>query len=202
MGKKVIDLTGNKYGKLTVLEYINHSKWKCKCECGNEIIVNGGNLRRLHTKSCGCLRGNDKKAIGATYKEAVIIDKQGKFFTLKCKCGNIFQNHRSNLYAANVLTCPKCSKERAAEITKRKAESGENISVAKPISIKFKIAEIRKEKGITQKELASAVGTVRSRISDMERGTIKGENITLGNAVKIANYLGASIENLFEIEGE
>lgn len=29
--------------------------WLCKCRCGNEVTVNGCNLRNEHTKSCGCL---------------------------------------------------------------------------------------------------------------------------------------------------
>lgn len=28
--------------------------WLCKCDCGNETVVEGGNLRSGHTKSCGC----------------------------------------------------------------------------------------------------------------------------------------------------
>lgn len=62
VGKKqnIIDETNNIYGKLTVigLEKIdNHcSFWKCKCECGNEIIVSGNHLRMGHTTSCGCIK--------------------------------------------------------------------------------------------------------------------------------------------------
>lgn len=52
-----IDLTGQKYGKLTVLEIAvdevgKKKKWLCKCDCGNKIIVYGSNLRSGHTKSC------------------------------------------------------------------------------------------------------------------------------------------------------
>lgn len=48
---------GNKYGKLTVIEkiYDNGLKWKCLCDCGNEIIVSGNSLRMGNTSSCGCL---------------------------------------------------------------------------------------------------------------------------------------------------
>ena len=52
-----IDETGNKYGKLTVIEPIqdNGIKWKCQCECGNIKIVSGTYLRNGTTSSCGCL---------------------------------------------------------------------------------------------------------------------------------------------------
>ena len=55
-----IDLTGHKYGRLTVIEYAGtaHKKrenvWKCQCDCGNIRIVTGSHLRSGHTTSCGC----------------------------------------------------------------------------------------------------------------------------------------------------
>ena len=57
---KIINLTGQTFGRLTVLGF-TYSKdekpsWKCLCECGKHIIVQGGNLRRGQTQSCGCLK--------------------------------------------------------------------------------------------------------------------------------------------------
>jgi hypothetical protein len=61
---RLINLTGMKFGKLTVLERVaDHVKpsgqkqamWKCVCECGMETVVSGGHLRGGHTKSCGCI---------------------------------------------------------------------------------------------------------------------------------------------------
>ena len=60
----VIDKTGNKYGKLTVIGW-SHSVyrsprngsyqfWLCKCECGNETVVVGNSLTKGNTTSCGC----------------------------------------------------------------------------------------------------------------------------------------------------
>ena len=62
MGISVTDLTGKKFGILTVIErkYPNsksgYPRWLCKCSCGTEKILCGCTLRRGHTKSCGCLR--------------------------------------------------------------------------------------------------------------------------------------------------
>jgi len=58
---KFIDLTGQKFGRLTVIERVSNSKhsrsmWLCKCDCGIEKIILGNDLHRNHTKSCGCLR--------------------------------------------------------------------------------------------------------------------------------------------------
>lgn len=58
MGKK-IDLTGQRFGRLVVLcEDHSHGKlmWRCRCDCGNEVLALSGNLRKEYggTKSCGC----------------------------------------------------------------------------------------------------------------------------------------------------
>lgn len=52
------DRTNIKYGKLTAIEYLGKSMWKCKCDCGNEKIVTTHLLQSGHTTSCGCLRAS------------------------------------------------------------------------------------------------------------------------------------------------
>ncbi len=57
---KFIDLSGRRFGRLVVIEKLGPDKhgdikWACKCDCGNETVVLGGNLRRNHTTSCGCV---------------------------------------------------------------------------------------------------------------------------------------------------
>lgn len=60
----LIDLTGQRFGRLTVIEraentrsyYTTRPTWRCRCDCGNEAIVIGENLKRGGTRSCGCLR--------------------------------------------------------------------------------------------------------------------------------------------------
>ncbi len=57
---KFKDLTGNKYGQLTVMGFIemtpNGSLWNCLCDCGNNTSVVVGALSSGNTKSCGCRR--------------------------------------------------------------------------------------------------------------------------------------------------
>lgn len=57
--RKKIDLTGQRYGKLTVLhpaENIgNRTAWVCRCDCGKEVVVKTCHLRSGHTTSCGCI---------------------------------------------------------------------------------------------------------------------------------------------------
>lgn len=59
--RKLIDLTGQIFDRLTVIEYMGRDKyrnsiWLCLCDCNNEKIVSGYNLKRGNTKSCGCLQ--------------------------------------------------------------------------------------------------------------------------------------------------
>jgi hypothetical protein len=56
---KKIDLTGRKFGQLVVLSENGKTSggqllWRCHCECGNEAVFVGNNLKNGHTKSCGC----------------------------------------------------------------------------------------------------------------------------------------------------
>lgn len=57
---KLIDSTGCRYGRLTILRrdgYISgRVSWLCLCDCGNEISVTSNSLRTGKTRSCGCLR--------------------------------------------------------------------------------------------------------------------------------------------------
>ncbi len=56
---KLVDLTGQRFGRLVVLNREKNRKsnatWLCKCDCGNQKIVVGDYLRTGRTKSCGCL---------------------------------------------------------------------------------------------------------------------------------------------------
>ncbi len=61
--KKLIDITGQKFGRLTVESYLGNRRWLCLCECGNQKDVHKNNLAYGSVKSCGCLRreGNATK---------------------------------------------------------------------------------------------------------------------------------------------
>ena len=61
MKKTRMDIQGKTFGRLTVLGYSHNNKhgqsmWRCRCECGKEIVAAGLHLKSGHTKSCGCFR--------------------------------------------------------------------------------------------------------------------------------------------------
>ena len=59
--EKVDNMIGQKFGFLTVLEYVgirsNLKTYRCKCDCGNEVDVAGSLLRRGKKDNCGCKTG-------------------------------------------------------------------------------------------------------------------------------------------------
>ena len=63
---KRIDLTNQVFGHLTVIECTEqhdkagHLLWKCQCDCGNIVYINGSNLTTKNSTSCGC----DRKSKG------------------------------------------------------------------------------------------------------------------------------------------
>lgn len=54
-----LNLTGQRFGNLTVIEVHGQDahrayRWKCQCDCGNETVVRGSQLKSGVTRSCGC----------------------------------------------------------------------------------------------------------------------------------------------------
>ncbi len=63
--RDIIDLSGERYGNLTVVkradDYISPKgkhipRWICKCDCGNETVVTRSALKYSKTQTCGCLK--------------------------------------------------------------------------------------------------------------------------------------------------
>jgi hypothetical protein len=58
--RRVIDLTGQRFGRLTVLSFAGIDKhrnalWLCRCDCEKEKLISGRHLHGDGTKSCECL---------------------------------------------------------------------------------------------------------------------------------------------------
>lgn len=71
---KLIDLTGQRFGRLVVLKRAvsdNHgAKWFCRCDCGNTLSVRAYALRSGHTVSCGCYRLEQTLSAVTTHAES------------------------------------------------------------------------------------------------------------------------------------
>ena len=79
MGRQVAGIKGMRFGHLVVLEDSGERKadggvyWRCRCDCGNEHMATGGDLRRYIT-SCGC-RGIPKPKRITTHYEGPIVTR-------------------------------------------------------------------------------------------------------------------------------
>lgn len=72
--ENVIDITGQKFGKLTVIERVgsdnnNNSTWLCKCDCGGSKVISSFTLRNGTTQSCGCLKSKNEEKIACILME-------------------------------------------------------------------------------------------------------------------------------------
>jgi hypothetical protein len=86
------DLRGKRYKKLLILEYLNHSKWKALCDCGNERVVTTSALNAGLIGSCGCHR----------YKHTV-SDK-----CIRCGVPLSVKNRHKDVRGYNSSTCAHC----------------------------------------------------------------------------------------------
>lgn len=103
---KFIDLTGQKFGRLTVIKRAENIiepsgksvvVWECQCECGKKLNISGKSLRSGNTKSCGCLFSSD--LCGKKYGRLTVLEKaeplkhpggkQSTRWKCQCECGNV-----------------------------------------------------------------------------------------------------------------
>lgn len=81
-------LKGKQFGEWEVLEYAGEYKWKCRCSCGVERIVDSYSLTSGHSKSCGHDKLTD--LTGKTINEWHVIKYLGKkMYLCQCSCGEI-----------------------------------------------------------------------------------------------------------------
>lgn len=99
---KKLDLTGQRYGNLTVLSAAENigtrTAWLCRCDCGRKVVVKTHHLRCGHTKSCGCLYGpgGARDALGLTYIDGTCVEMLSS--------GTIRSNNTSGVPGVDWLT--------------------------------------------------------------------------------------------------
>lgn len=125
---KMIDLAGQKIGKLTVIDraedYISPNgvravKWNCKCDCGTALKVKSADLRTGKITSCGCDKIDDliSKSVGKRYGKLTCLEYShiehgnGYFFKFQCDCGNIKDFNLSRVRNGYIKSCGCLRKE-------------------------------------------------------------------------------------------
>lgn len=141
-----LDLTGNTYGRLTVLgdDGTRTKSGKvllnCLCECGNKTYVRADHLKNGSVVSCGCLNNEKKherfKDLTNTETDNFkVIDRaytknQRVYWNCICKhCGNQIelQSNQIDRYSSCGCKHNRSTKERMAEI-----RDPESLKTSKP----------------------------------------------------------------------
>ena len=75
--RKKVDLTGQRYGNLTVIASAENigskTAWLCRCDCGKEAVVKTYYLRNGHVTSCGCI-GTASGLQSLTYVDGTCVE--------------------------------------------------------------------------------------------------------------------------------
>lgn len=120
---KLIDLTGQRFGRLVVKERaLNTSSgktcWICLCDCGSQKIVVGNDLKSGKTKSCGCARDNIFQDLTNQRFGKLVVQKRYSVNTksgapqwiCKCDCGQTTIVSGHNLREGKTKSCG-CSRK-------------------------------------------------------------------------------------------
>ena len=125
-----IDLTGKRFGNLVVIaranDHISKSGktktvvWRCRCDCGNEVEVQGLNLRNGHIKSCGCYRSKFSRMkldnlTGKRFGKLLVLERAENqisqaghpttMWKCQCDCGNIAVVNAQLLKRGSTQSC-------------------------------------------------------------------------------------------------
>ena len=88
--KKSTIQPGEKYNSLLILERYDHIRWKCLCDCGNEIILSESELKYGRRKSCGCQQNRKIDITGKRFGFLTAIEpteqRAGNSVVWRCKC--------------------------------------------------------------------------------------------------------------------
>ena len=128
---KFIDLTGQKFGRLTVISRAEnigrYTAWNCKCDCGKFVKVRSNALQSGTCKSCGCLNMEKRKSryidlTGQKFGRLTVIEKVGTrghhtYWKCRCECGNITEVRTNALRSGATRSCSCLKEETSSKLT-------------------------------------------------------------------------------------
>lgn len=120
------DLTGRRFGRLTVLHRVENRNgrvcWACRCDCGTMHVVTAHDLKEGRVKSCGCLFRKTGRGMidlkGQRYGRLTVVemterrDKRGSvIWRCRCDCGGEICVSENGLVHGNYRSCGCLKKE-------------------------------------------------------------------------------------------
>jgi hypothetical protein len=107
---KPIDLTGMRFGRLTVIEQAenkgNARRWLCRCDCGGVRTVRIQALRAGATRSCGCLDVESRKTRCVTHGSYASPEYR-VWCAMKQRCGNPKASGYENYGGRGITVCER-----------------------------------------------------------------------------------------------
>ena len=107
-------MEGMRFGLFTILSEVeakNHSRWLCRCDCGNERVVVAHSLRSGGSTNCGCLRMQKLKRTGLDnprYKDGMCFSKTYMaYHAMKQRCGNPNNEWYCNYGGRGIKVCER-----------------------------------------------------------------------------------------------
>jgi len=106
---KMIDLTGQRFGRLVVVGRAENttsgkSAWRCTCDCGKKVIVQGCHLRSGHTRSCGCLSRDVSRERQTTHGE-YYTRLHNTWINMKARCCNAKHKNYDDYGGRGITVC-------------------------------------------------------------------------------------------------
>ena len=124
------DLTGQRFGRLVAIERSDNNKsgevmWRCKCDCGREIVTFSNSLAHGKVKTCGCSRVRD--LTGRRFGRLLAISRvdnqkdRNSLWLCKCDCGNEKNVVSFSLVSGRTKSCGCLNLEFLNEMTRDQA---------------------------------------------------------------------------------
>lgn len=114
-GRRTRDLTlESPFDRLTVLAREPGSRWRVRCECGTEKVVQGSDLTSGKVRSCGCLLREASAARASARREdltdreygrLIVRRLEGEAWVAECACGGTWRGSATSLRNGSVRSC-------------------------------------------------------------------------------------------------